>query len=249
MHKLLVFIVLVVLSSGGVASAGTVYVDTLDDITGRDGTAVSERNIGGVIVTILPAAGGDLVVATYNMPHNDYGFLGVGTKGIGPWNVPANPAAVSGSRFLTGDGDSIFTFMAATPLAFLFSEPVQSFGLTTLDVLESGHPSSYVVTFEAFDATGSSLDLQSRSGAKGPSGLDLDWMVSSPFTNISRVVLNGNFDTGYGIDDLVVEVPARISLFSNDVISTPLPSAVWLGLGMLGALGVARRFRRKIARS
>ena len=199
----------------------TLIVDTLEDI-GADGTAVAGRNVGGVTVTITPS-GGTMGARTYGNPNNVDAFTGAaGTDN----NDPLNPANVSGSRFISTSDGALLD--AAQPISFSFDTPLSSFGLTTLDLLEGGQSSSSFVTLEAFDGSNNSLDIQTRAGTDffGSSGLDLDWLLSSASSDISKAVLSGAVDgstAGYGIDDLVVEVPdvitaTTLGFFADEVI-------------------------------
>ena len=109
------------------------------------------------------------------------------------------------------------------------------FGLTTLDTMEVNSPSA-LASLTAFDAGGNTVDAHSRAGDQGDSGLDLLWSVSSTTANITKVVFDYNFNTGFGMDDFKVEVP---------VASVPTPASAGIGFGLLGALGAVRRLRRR----
>ncbi len=68
------------------------------------------------------------------------------------------------------------------------------------------------------EALGQVVDEQTRSGRLGPSGFDLDWLVSADGNQIAEVQLFGTVTafSGYGIDDLVlirVPEPATLALF------------------------------------
>ena len=81
------------------------------------------------------------------------------------------------------------------------------FGLTTIDLLEAGVTSNNFLTLSVFDASNNLIDSQTRTGPQGPTGLDLDWFISSENANIFSAILSGNVvanTAGYGIDDLVV---------------------------------------------
>ena len=63
------------------------------------------------------------------------------------------------------------------------------------------------LTLSVFDASNNLIDSQTRTGPQGPTGLDLDWFISSENANIFSAILSGNVvanTAGYGIDDLVV---------------------------------------------
>ena len=84
----------------------------------------------------------------------------------------------------------------------------------------------------AFDANGNTLDVQTRIGAQGSDGIDLDWLVSSGGNEITQVQLTGivTYNSGYGIDDLML------------MTVVPIPPALYLfGSGLLGLIGVARK--------
>jgi hypothetical protein len=114
------------------------------------------------------------------------------------------------------------------PWTFTFSEPVKSFGLTTVDLLEPRGGASDFLVFSAYDSQGQLVDEMTRTGVQGPSGLDLDWLVSPPSGLISHVTMTGvisNF-SGHGIDDLALESavpePALLSL-----LATGLAALAW----------------------
>jgi hypothetical protein len=98
-------------------------------------------------------------------------------------------------------------FQEEQPFTFTFSEPLQTFGLTTLDLLEEMTEDNSVVILRAFDEDGNFLVQHSRTGPQGPTGLDLDWVVTSE-VGIRQATLLG-FVSGaasalFGIDDLLV---------------------------------------------
>ncbi len=166
-------------------------IDDLEDI-GPDGTPVMTRVIEGVTVTITPSSGIHFVSRTYNsLPQ---GFLGDGGS-----NIPLNPANISLTRFVSPD---TLDFNGVVPLTFEFDQPVSQFGLTTLDLLENATLSSSNVVLEAFDSQDNLVSELSLTGPQGPSGLDLDWLVSGD--DIRKVIMSGSIaiGAGFGIDDL-----------------------------------------------
>ena len=180
-------------------------VDMLEDI-GPDGTPVLSRTIAGVEVT-MSSAGGPLGARTYY----DSDPLAFGGIGGALNNSPLVPSNVSLYRFLRTDGAFEGEVL---PISFEFSSPIESFGLTTLDLLEYGEPDEATVEIRAYDASDILLDEMVRTGPQGSSGLDLDWLVSSPAQDIVRVELTGTVRNycGYGIDDLVLVVPEPATL-------------------------------------
>jgi hypothetical protein len=84
----------------------------------------------------------------------------------------------------------------------------------------------------ALDADGNTVDVQTRTGAQGDLGVDLDFLVSSAINEITQVQLIGDITwlSGYGIDDLVLGA------------AVPIPPALYLfGSGLLGLIGIARK--------
>ncbi len=118
----------------GPVSAQTVFVDDLENI-GANWTPITTRVIGGVTVTISTAAG-TMTARTY-FDSTSYAFTGA----AGNDNAPLVPANVSGSRFISTSGQNSH-FMDHQPITFDFSTPVGAFGLTTIDLLESGSSST-----------------------------------------------------------------------------------------------------------
>lgn len=203
-----------------------VITDTLENI-GLDGTPVNGRVIGNVTVTISNQLNVDMTARTY-FDNSPKAFGGAGRTP----NAPISPGNVSGSRFISTVESPGLNFDTTQPIIFSFSSPVLGFGLTTIDLLESGEASNLAITLDALDLNGQSVASQSRTGPQGSSGLDLDWFVSSGQPVISEVRFSANnfvSGSGYGIDDLVVQ-------------TVPLPATAWLfGSGLLGLIGFSKR--------
>ncbi len=172
-------------------------VDDLETI-GPDLTPVTQRIIDGVTVTISTTAGVDLLARTYGVLPSAFGGAG------GADNEPLNPGNVSGSRFISSSGFA-GGFDSVQPIIFEFSAPLVSFGLTTIDLLEDGAPSSDFVVLRAFDTTNTLVAEVLRAGPWGASGLDLDWLVVF-HSGITKVHLSGlvTANPGFGIDDIVL---------------------------------------------
>ena len=186
------------------SNSGGRTIDTLENI-GADGTPVTSRIIGDVVVDISTSAGINLGARTYfdNSPPS---FHGAGSGR----NAPLNPGNVSGTRFISTSNLNLSSgnFVQVRPIVFRFSKPILGFGLTTLDLLENSVTASSRITLEARDASGQNVASQTRSGPQGPSGIDLDWYVSSGLPEITEVrLLSNNLSAGqgYGLDDLVVD--------------------------------------------
>ncbi|MHC4401047.1 MAG: hypothetical protein ACYTG0_15330 [Planctomycetota bacterium] len=211
---------------------GQTFVDTLEDI-GPDYTPVTSRTIGGLTVNISTATGLNMSAATYDdtTPQTFYG---------GPLpNHPLVPENVSGSRFIsTSDfANPNGRFHIIQPIIFTFSEPVYSFGLTSLDLLEPVQRPGDYLTLTAYDASGNVVDTHTRFGDQGDSGVDLDWYVSSLQGDIVRAEFGGliYYGVGYGIDDLVIgwpvidikpgSYPNSINLGSNGVVPVAILSS------------------------
>lgn len=196
----------------GIAAVNAQQLDSLEDI-GVDGSAFESRMIDGVSV-LLATARGAAICATY---CDSSPLMFSGTPDCTSQNYPAQPANVSGTRFIGGpDGG----FIHAQPFEFVFSEPVAAFGLTTLDLLEQGDPNGdrAYVSLVAFDVEGNVVAEHRRSGAQGLSGLDLDWLVEVGQPVIVRATLGGEVDQawdGHGLDDLYVRRAANCSADFN----------------------------------
>ena len=195
---------ILIVSTTCIASRAIAGVDDFEDLS--PGTIVTSRIIDGVTVTLsTDNARRPFRVGTYGDPNPILAFSGLNDQD----NAPLNPGNVSGSQFIsTLTNDPPFTgFDSATPITFTFSQPVVSFELTTLDVLEEGVSSDVIVLLRAFDDSDTEMDTRARFGPQGPSGLDLRWRVDSPAANITKAILtqtNGSTApfVGYGIDDL-----------------------------------------------
>jgi len=173
------------------AAAAPQAVDTFESL-GPDGTPVTMRVIDGVSVS-LSTSTMDFTARTYGSA-TDVSFTGAGNSP----NNPATPSQVSGSRFIA----TTDVFATAAPFVFLMSEPVAAFGLTSLDLLETGAGSS-PVTMQAFDGGGVMVAEHVRAGDQDGSGLSLLWRVASDAADIVEVRMTGNISSsGYGIDDL-----------------------------------------------
>ena len=182
-------------------------VDGLEDI-GPDNTPVTTRLIDGVTVTISTDTGLQMQACTY-YDSTARAFNG---KDLAD-NAPLNPGNVSGTRFISTLGANS-RFQNVEPITFEFDQPVTSFGLTTLDLLEDEEDPTTTLRLQAFDASDALVDEQVRTGEQGPSGLDLDWSVTG--TGIVKVRLTGSITGadigGYGIDDLVLTIPKGLQM-------------------------------------
>jgi hypothetical protein len=197
MRRITTILVACLLAIAGAVAAG---FDSLEDI-GPDCTVVGSRIIDGVTVTISTHGGYGMVACTY-YDSLCYAFDGAD----GQKNAPLNPGNVSGARFISSVGPGQ-RFPYAQPVIFEFDQPVTLFGLTTLDLCEDDDPTAEL-SLRAYDALDNVVDSHSRSGAQGPSGLDLDWCVTGH--GIVKVLLTGTISEdypGYGIDDLVLLSP------------------------------------------
>ena len=207
------------------------FVDDFENL-GPDGTNVITRVLGPVNVTITPASG--LMTARTYSPSSPFAFSGSGQV----TNSPNNSSNVSGTRFISttqqaGVGLSE-SFATATPLGFAFSQPVQSFRITTIDLLEVAGNAGETVTLRALDTNNNVIDLLQRATPQGPAGLDLDWQVSAPGNDIAGVAFGTTLTRsfGYGLDDMGV----------SRVIPGPLAApAIALALTIVGRRRRARR--------
>jgi len=175
-----------------------------DDLAEPDGTAVSTITIGTITVTMSNSSSNELTLRTYESTE------WVAFSGHGAHNTPLNPSQVSYSRFISTVNDQNNTgfFNVAAPITFTFAEPVRGFGLTTLDLLESGAGAGAHVELTAFNEDGILIDQLRRDGPQGASGLDLRWAVCGDA--ISYVQLTGAVSStqgGYGLDDLAIGCP------------------------------------------
>ena len=175
-------------------------VHTLESL-GAEGTVVNELMIGAVRVTL--SAGAPFTVREYNSTAY------VAFSGAPAHNQPLNPDNVSGEHFISTvvDGQYDTYFNEAVPLTFTFSHPIEMFRVTTLDLLESGAGSGATVSLTAYDGLDNILDVHTRTGIQGASGLDLVWVVSGIY--IHRVTMTGIIASGqggYGIDDIGIAI-------------------------------------------
>jgi hypothetical protein len=173
-------------------------IDDFED-PGPNYTVISERVIDDVTVSLSNARDDifPFLLVTYNDPSSP-SFIGA-NDGI---NEPANPGAVSGTRFIS-TADNINLDM---PIVFDFSIPVGVFGLTTIDVLEDVETSTDAeVRLQGFN--GDQLVAEHvMTGIQGGSGVVLNWEISNSDLGFTRAVLvrtAGSISAGYGIDDMV----------------------------------------------
>jgi hypothetical protein len=209
-------------------------LDDLEDI-GSDNTVITTRVIDGVTVTISTGGGYPMRACTYN-DDTFYAFAGAG----GATNVPLNPGNVSGTRFISSnvaDGNSSFPYVK--PIIFEFDRPVTFFGLTTLDLCETGDTTAWP-RVRAYDASDNLVDNHVRYGPQGDSGLDLNWSVSG--AGMMKVELTGDISPdygGYGIDDLMLAAPPEV-----------VPTFTWAGVGLmcvaLAVVAMALMCRRRV---
>jgi alpha-tubulin suppressor-like RCC1 family protein len=214
MKTLALTLVPVLLFASIVLGAESRAVDGLEDI-GADGTLVTSRIVNGVTVDIATASG-TMTAWTYDEPPT--AFVGPG----GSSNAPLNPENVSGTRFISTSGPPSGYFQNVQPITFTFSQPVQSFGLTTLDLMTTNLGATETVTLQAFNTSGDTVGQVTRSGPQGAEGVDLDWLVQSNGQDIVGGTLTGAIVTGggYGIDDLVLGRPTgNLSVWGNDEYS------------------------------
>ncbi len=229
----ILFAAILVLATWSLGAGAAVIVDTLEDI-GPDGSFVGSRTIGGVTVTISPTMG-VMGARTY------FSTSTVAFSGQGP-NTPLTLANVSGDRFISTNDDTCvqtgICFDEAAPIVFEFSSAVAGFGLTTLDLLEvQALPTTYI-SLTAYDVADAVVATHTRLGPQGgwgDSGLDLDWLVTSALSDITKVVMSTNIAAregeGYGIDDLVV------------ITDVPEPSVLSLLLLGIAGIGFSRKKR------
>ncbi len=131
MKQCLISLMVTVLAGAGSADAVTYG---FDDLTDPDGTPLVACTISGVTVSMKNNSTNPLSVRTYET--SDWiAFLGSGAH-----NKPQDPSQVSYDRFISTvyEPDHSGLFAAAQPITFTFSVPVDRFGLTTLDLLETG---------------------------------------------------------------------------------------------------------------
>lgn len=206
-------------------------LETFENV-GPDQTVVASTTIDGVTVTFSASGRWPFETRTYDsdFPRS---FAG---RGDLP-NAPLTPPNVSGSRFIstaqhTGVDGAIDE---AQPITFSFSSPVKSFGFTTLDLMEDLAQQSSVTSLTAFDVSNALVDQHTLLGSQGPSGLDIDWLVSWSDPVITKAVVTSTIvmgqGRGYGIDDMFLVVPQPSSL----TLAT---------IALLGVVGYGWRRRR-----
>jgi alpha-tubulin suppressor-like RCC1 family protein len=212
MKTLIFTLIPVLLFASIVLGAESRAVDTFLVDVGDDGTPVASRIINGVTAYIATASG-TMGARTYDGGLT--AFVGPG----GSSNTPLNPENVSGTRFVSTSISPSGYFQNIQPITFTFSEPVQSFGLTTLDLMTTNIGATETVTLQAFNASGDTVGQVTRSGPQGEEGVDLDWLVQSNGQDIAKATLTGAIVTGggYGIDDLMVGRPTgNLSVWGKD---------------------------------
>ena len=140
-------------------------VDTFEDL-GADGTDVLTRTVEGVGIVLSNSGSSNFTARTYGAT-NDFAFGG----SAGASNAPLRPGNVSGLRFISAATQSdVDYFDSDQPLVFTLDAPVSAFGLTTLDLLESGVGAAESLTLRAFDAQNNVVAEHTRKGPQDPSG-------------------------------------------------------------------------------
>ncbi len=169
---------------------------------GGENVVVPGIEIDGVGVTISTANSASMRVRSYG-PDGQRAFEGVG----GP-DSPFSPMDVSGAWFLSTSGPNgdDNPFQDVNPIVFTPNQPIQRFGLTTLDLLEDTVAAGDTVHLRAYDSAGNLVAEHTRTGVQGPGGVSLFWLVESDTANIARVELAGSISAGggYGIDDVAL---------------------------------------------
>jgi hypothetical protein len=190
-----------------------VDLSNVNTLTSGGVTATS----GGVTITITPSVGSMHVCTYYDTSSKC--FQGHAKKS----NVPLNPANVSGERFISTFPTILID--DAAPITFTFSEPIKSFGLTMLDMLENGGNDNVTLTLSGDGGS----SVHSITGPQGSSGIDLDFAISSSSFDITTVTFSHNgervYGGQYGIDDLYVEIKSEI-LVDIDITTGTFPNSI-----------------------
>lgn len=190
------FVYLCSVSLFAISGSALAGVDDFED-TAPNYTPVASRVIDDITVSISNSRDWPFLLVTY-FDDDSHCFLGAEDV----VNAPADPALVSGERFISTADDINLDL----PIVFEFSIPVGIFGLKTVDVLEDVETSADAeVRLQGFD--GDELVAEHViTGIQGGSGVVLDWEITSD-TGITRAVLirtAGTISAGYGIDDLML---------------------------------------------
>ncbi|MEN1705055.1 MAG: hypothetical protein AAGJ54_06015 [Planctomycetota bacterium] len=222
-HRPAIAVVVLGVSAG--SCAAQVVTDTFEDLL--DSQSVISRSIGPYTYTISTATGAVFTSRTYGV-STPLAFGG----GSLPDNTPLNPAEVSGVRFISTvtNNASADRFDTVSPIEFAFAEPIQGFGVTTLDLLEETSAASFL-EIQLFDADDNLVATDRVTGSQGGSGIDVDLFAEASDQVVVRAVLTGEINRGfaYGLDDVVIFAP------------DPIPSPVtWPVLG-----GVVLAMRRQ----
>ena len=202
-HTYMIFL----LAVSGSALAGT---DNFED-SSPNYTAISSRDIGGVIISLSNSSGLPFLLVNYFDPATPC-FIGA-NDGV---NEPLDPSQVSGNRFISTADD----INADMPIVFDFSTPLGVFGLTTIDVLEDVETSvDAEVRLQGYDG-GELVVEHIITGIQGGSGVVLNWEITSNdgFTRAVLVRTAGSVSAGYGIDDMVavsLAVPTETASFGQ----------------------------------
>lgn len=200
------------------ASAAQAYtIDTLEDVP--VGGVVSSRVIEGVTVT-FNTTGESLLGVRYNSSPPTT-FVGAGI------NQPADRNLVSGEYFIGQEGG----IGALGTLTFTFSRAVQGFGLKTIDLLETGVSGSSYFELEAL-AGSTVIDTDRETGPQGPSGVVVDYFVSStvPLITSVRVSYDINTALGFGFDDLALDAGPVITVAGPGPLGLFGLSLLWVGI-------------------
>jgi len=211
-----------------------IQIDTFEDL-GPDGSLANSRIIDGVNVSMSNTAGINMIALSYAPYVTDTAYDSFSNSGV--MNLAANPANVSGQRFVStfarNPDNQAGHMNTVGVLRFDFSSVVSEFGFTTLDVLEAGNTAANFALMAAYDSMDNLLDSMELTGAQGVDGLDIDWLVSSASGDIAYVEFSAYlFNSAYGIDDMLVTVA-----------SVPEPGTLLLfAIGLLG-LGFGRQYR------
>lgn len=210
------------------ASAGAAGADSFVGF-GNYHTGAKANRIGfGDNAMTISAECFDFTVYEYGVNAPAGAFYGQGM------NTPIDTSAVSYDKFIS---PGWFPFTEGHHVDFIFDKPVESFGFTTIDLLEACVSEDSYLTLLAFGKDGKIIGAMNREGAQGNSGLTLDWEVGGYDQLITRARLIGNLWEGAagGYDDFFITDSTPGPLY------VPAPAALTLAALPLGALGLRRR--------
>lgn len=212
--------------------AATANADRFEGFGGHNTNAAVDRIDFGSNAVSLSAGEHQFRVFDYGSDASAGAFYGRDK------NTAADTSAVTHDKFIS---QGWMPYSDSSFIDFAFDSPVEAFGFTTIDLLESYVAPDAYLALIAYDAEGEIIGKHLRTGPQGYSGLALGWEVGNLGRLIARARLVGEMWAGVagGFDDFFIEEVQTVD--DNGAPIVPLPTTAGLALAPLAGLGLRRR--------